>query len=242
MRFKRKPSGLLAPEEGLSVPRLNLRGVERVDPASMGTLVGAKPPVLIAKVQGAKVGLAAANAVTVSWDVTPTEGNLLVALGKGTVSSYTSGSITGWSQAVGCLWGTTAGMAIFYKIAGASEGDVTLNWTNSDSTTLLLMEWGGVDTLDQVAFTGSTGSGVTSRSSGTTPTTTAANELCFAGFVTGNVTSAQSFSNSFVDEYSLNTDVVFAASKIVSAPGAQETTMSWTTSRFAGGLIATFKA
>ncbi|HLC04812.1 MAG TPA: hypothetical protein VJK02_17390 [Anaerolineales bacterium] len=44
MRFKRRESGLLAPEEGLSMPRLNLRGVERVDPASMGTLVGAQPP------------------------------------------------------------------------------------------------------------------------------------------------------------------------------------------------------
>src|SRR3990172_5256187 len=44
MRYRRRSSGLLAPEEGLSMPRINLRGVERVDPASMGTLVGAKPP------------------------------------------------------------------------------------------------------------------------------------------------------------------------------------------------------
>ena len=42
MRYRRRASGLLAPEEGLAVPRL--RGARGWDPASLGTLVGAKPP------------------------------------------------------------------------------------------------------------------------------------------------------------------------------------------------------
>jgi len=42
MRYRRRASGLLAPEDGLAVPRL--RGARAYDPASLGTLVGAKPP------------------------------------------------------------------------------------------------------------------------------------------------------------------------------------------------------
>jgi len=42
MKYRRRASGLLAPEEGLAV--LRLRGARGWDPASLGTLVGAKPP------------------------------------------------------------------------------------------------------------------------------------------------------------------------------------------------------
>lgn len=45
MTFRRGRSGLLIPEEGLSIPRANIRGLrEWMDAATIGTLVGAKPP------------------------------------------------------------------------------------------------------------------------------------------------------------------------------------------------------
>lgn len=44
MTYRRRPSGLLSPEEGLSIPRPEIKGLrEWMDAASIGTLVGAKP-------------------------------------------------------------------------------------------------------------------------------------------------------------------------------------------------------
>ena len=195
----------------------------------------------ITRVQVAKRVSSPSAQVTNAWASTPTQGNLLIAFGYGS-NSDTNASITGWTKAVAINWGATACIALFYKIAGAAEGSVVLDWTSSTVTSVVTMEWSGVDTLDKTAYTAHTGGTVTSRSSGTTAATTVADELCIAGFGTGNTTSAQSFSNSYTDEYSPDTVFEYLASLVVAATGAQETTMSWTTARFAGGLIATFYA
>ncbi len=184
--------------------------------------------------------------VTRSWvDSTPIEGNLLVAVGRGT-NAATNASISGWTQAVSALYGATGEVVIFYKIAGAGEGDVTLDWTGSTGTTLAIEEWSNIDPvpLDQTAKTDNTGCG-TSRSSGTTPATTVADEVLIVGFAMGAAisTGSESYSNSFVDDLDVAaTHFCFIASKVVSATGAQECTISWTTTRVAGGVIATFKA
>jgi hypothetical protein len=195
----------------------------------------------IAKVQNAILGYSASAQVTKAWGTTPTSGNLLIAFAKGSTAN-TNASITGWTAAVGGMWGSAGGYEIFYKVAGAGEGSVVLDWASSNNTTLIIMEWSGVTVLDKTASVGTTGSGVTSRSSGTTATTTANDELCVACVATGDVTTSRSWSNSFSSEYDSNSYSLQAASRIVSSTGTYETTMSWTTTRVAGGCIATFKA
>ena len=197
----------------------------------------------IVKVQG-PLGVNEGDAsVTKAWTSTPTAGNLLIAIGRGE-NNISNASISGWTLAVSVQFGSNGYGGIWYKVAGAGEGDVTLDWTSSTATQLIISEWSGIasGTLDKTASTATTGAGVTSRSSGTTATTTADEELCIAGFFTGNTTSLQSFSNSFTDEFSLDTSPAYMASLIVASTGAYETTMSWTTSRVAGGCIATFKS
>lgn len=202
------------------------------------------PIPVITKVQGPlEIGESDAS-VTRAWTSTPIVGNLLVAIGKSGNRGIADASIAGWTLAISVQAGTASYMGIWYKVAGAAEGDVTLNWTSSTTTILIISEWSGlsVAVLDKTASTATTGGAVTSRSSGTTANTTTAVELCIAGFATGDVTSAQSFTNSFVDEYSSDIVALYMASLITAATSIYETTMAWTTSRVAGGCIATFMA
>lgn len=195
----------------------------------------------ITRVQAAKGSQENDASVTISWNTTPTQGNLLIAVGRGT-TTIGNASISGWTLASSALITTGAStVGIWYKVAGASEGNVTLDWTGSTTTGFAIMEWSaGATILDQISKTDDTGGTVTSRSSGTTPTTTVDDELVIAGVGTGASTTAQSWSNSFVDEYSPDTVTFYIGSLVVSSTGTYETTMSWTTARRAGGCIATF--
>jgi hypothetical protein len=199
--------------------------------------------VAISKVQGPVTAYTAGTPLAASFANTPTQGNLLIALGKGS-NVITNASISGWTLATSTLAGTTGTIGLWYKIAGAAESkDVSLVWTGSTSTFIGIEEWTGISSspLDKVANTNSDGSTVSSRSSGTTAATTVADELIIAGFGMGNNVTAGSLTNSFTAEWALSGYQYYLASKIVSSTGAQETTMSWTTARLAGGLIATFK-
>lgn len=190
---------------------------------------------------------AVGTVVTSSFANTPDHGNLLIALGKSAGSVIANASITsGWILACStlCVTGSTS-IGLWYKIAGANESkDVTLTWTGSTRTDLIIMEWAGLsdNPLDQIKNTDDTGGTVTSRSSGTTSITVVANELCLAGFGMGGAISAESWSNSFtLEKRDSATPNVLLGSLIVSITGTYETTLSWTTARKAGGLIATFK-
>jgi len=182
--------------------------------------------------------------VTLSFPNTPTAGNLMIALGRSGTNSYTNGSIDGWELATGVQTGTASHMGLWYKVAGAAESkDVTLDWTDSVDTMLIIEEWTGLSAapLDQISSYYAAGT-VTSRTSGTTPTTAVADELCLAGFAMGSTISAESWSNSFVLEKRNSTTPKFLlGSLIVASTGTYETTLSWTTARTSGGLIATFK-
>jgi len=196
----------------------------------------------ISKVQNAVYIYEVDASVTASFLSTPTEGNLMIALGAGSTVVTGNASISGWTLATS-TYADKCGL--WYKVAGAAEStDVTLNWTGSTSTHLVIEEWTGLSStpLDKVANYYVAGP-VTSRTSGTTDTTTVADELCIAGFKVGNTVSAESWSNSFVLEYRDSpTPTFLLGSRIVASTGTYETTLSWTTARYAGGLIATFKA
>lgn len=201
----------------------------------------------ITRVQGPAYANYAGTSVTASFSTTPTPGNLLIALGRSGGSVIANASIPGWSLACSSLivsGGSTLGL--WYKVVGAGEAkDVTLSWTNSTVTKVIIEEWSGLSLapLDQTASAHDTGSTVTNRSSGTTPPTTFPDELCLAGFGLGDTVSAESWSHSFAREYRESATPMFLlGAKIVSTTGTCETTLSWTTARRAGGLIATFKA
>jgi hypothetical protein len=201
----------------------------------------------IANVQASKYGSAVSNAVTVSWASTPTAGNLLIARAIGVVATD-GGTIAGWTRVDFARYGTTTGyVSIFVKVAGAGEGNVTVTFTAATTARLVIEEWSNTDgwqstPQDQFTHANSTSS-VTSKSTGTTGTTTIADELAisvigFGGAVTG-ISWSQSFTASFAQPTG---SLLFAgAHKILSATGTVETTASWTTSRLAGAAIATFK-
>jgi len=195
----------------------------------------------LSKVQGATSAYAGSS-VSKDYTDTPTEGNLLVAVGFGT-TVVANASIDGWTKATDALMGATASLAIFYKVAGAGESKtVTLVWTSSTSTKICIEEWSGfiAPVLDKTAFTNNTGAG-TSRTSGTTAETTHLYEILIAGFGHGNTISDRSYSNSFTEDYDIGSSNIWqVASRTVSAKAAYETTQSWTTSRVSGACIATF--
>jgi len=203
----------------------------------------------IANVQAAKHGSAVSNAVTVAWTSTPTSGNLLVARAIGYAASD-GGAITAWTQVDLARYGATTGyVSIFVKIAGASEGSVTVTFTGATTTRLVIEEWsndtGGWNATpqDQNAHLDNTGSTVTSKSTGTTGTTTVNDELSVSVIAWGNAVTGISWTNSFTAsfEHPVGALVFAGAHKVLSSTGTVETTAAWTTARLAGAAIATFK-
>lgn len=204
----------------------------------------------IANVQASKYGSSATASVTVSWASTPTAGNLLIARTRNLGGSGTEkGSISGWTLVEYALYGAgNRFVSIFYKIAGSSEGDVTYSSTASTETYLVIEEWSNSDGWDatpedQYTNVDTTGSVVTSRSTGTTGTTTVADELAVSVLGCGSTVTGISWSNSFTASFEQPTGALTFAGghKTLSATGTVETTASWTTSRVAGAAIATFK-
>lgn len=196
----------------------------------------------ITRLQNPSAATYSGASVTCSFGSAPTAGNLLIAYGSAVGALIAGASISGWTLAVSATKTATSSLAIWYKISDGSETNVTLNWTGATTLYLTIEEWSGITTptLDKTAYTNDTGSGVTSRSSGTTSETSAAEELACAFVAQGDAVSSLSWTNSFVTGAS-NTGH-YPASKVLSSTGAQETTASWTTSRRAGGCIATFMA
>jgi hypothetical protein len=198
----------------------------------------------MSRIQAPVYAQAAADHVTASFPNTPTQGNLLIAFGK-SVSGTASGSIPGWTLAISARVGaSTTFIDILYKIAGAGESkDVTYTQAGGNPTDLVIEEYDTFNTLDKTAKVDTTGGGVTSRSSGTTATTTANDELVLALIGTGNFVTGQSWGSSFTEEFAkpVGNLTFFGASKVLSTTGTPETTLSWSTSRVAAGVIATFK-
>jgi hypothetical protein len=151
----------------------------------------------IARVQAAVAAYYAGTPVTASFPNTPTEGNLMWAFGQGDTNA-TNASISGWTLAISTRCASAKWAALFYKVAGASESkDVSLAWTSSTATYCIIEEWGsfaGTPTLDKTKNQ-DYGASATSQTSGTTATTTAAAELCIAGFAMGSTFTSPSFSN-----------------------------------------------
>lgn len=189
-----------------------------------------------------KTGGASSQTATATFDSTPTQGNLLIAV----INWVTNGSIatapSGWNEAKFAGGATHGFLVIYYKVAGASE-PTNPAWTAASTAVwhLSLYEYSGLTAapLDQVASAGP--SFVTTIGTGTTPTTAQADELLFAAVATPEVT--RTFSNTWGNSFTrvIQTGRQETASLIVSATGAYTTSEAWTTASWGIGVIVTFK-
>jgi hypothetical protein len=193
---------------------------------------------------------------TVTFSPTPTQGNLLVAIAAtrtgnsgATTASVVTG--TGWIKAVENYYytaGEKRGLAIFYKIAGASEAaSIGVQWNNGGTdTNLIIQEFsvnqGGTFTYDVSASGNSASSSVTSLATGTTAQSASANSFVVTGLMTRDNTSAESWSNSVGNNqhWQGGTITINTGYKSDSVQGAKSSTASWTTARPATAGIVVF--
>ena len=143
---------------------------------------------------------------------------------------------------------------IFFAVASGGETSVTFtSGATFGSKACAVFEYGGLaesGVLDQVASNTSPFA-ITSLGTGTTPTTTHANELWFAcggpaHFLNGPFTSAAS-------TFTLQTQgngqqgtppfwtALFTADQIVAATGTAAATFNWTSDGWCGFCVATFR-
>jgi len=188
-----------------------------------------------------KYAQAAAAEVTVVLDSTPIEGNLL------TASVYASGtadedmSVAGFAKVISSEYSTVPkDVVLYWKVAGAAEStSVVATATGSDNSDMIVQEWAGVNAVDQSVANPNVG-GVTEMLSGEI-TTTVNDELLIAVWGLGASSGeGESFTNSFSQVAMAGNTVFYAATRIVAATGTYSSTFSWTTTRIAGGLIASF--
>lgn len=206
----------------------------------------------IAFVQSAKAQ-GNTKTITPTFGAGATAGNLLVATLSGTSAQpvakvWTS---TGWTEAARDPFSSDVyGVAIMYKVAAGGETAVgfAIDGSSGFFHSAVMAEYSGLaatSPLDVFANDGTnSGSGTTSRATGTTGTTSQNDELAIAAVGHGNTVTSLSWTNSFAtrDSNAQAGSGVYLADKILSATGTVTSTASWTTSRIAGGCVATFKA
>lgn len=139
---------------------------------------------------------------TVTMSVTPTTGNLLIAMVTYDKDATAINAPSGFTMAASVRGASTSG-AIAYKISDATETTVSFTSTTARVYQMAVREYSGIDTFDVAAFTAYSDTAVTSRSSNTTATTASATALAIALFGSdsrGNTDAGGAFTNSFVDQ------------------------------------------
>lgn len=183
------------------------------------------------------------SSATATFAGATTSGNLLIGRAKGTAATA-GGTIPGWTAAVSVQYGPASGwQTILYKIADGTETTATVTFTSATATTLSIEEWSNTDPwtgLDVTASTGSSNS--TSKSSGTTSATSTNDELCITLCCLASTITSPSWNNSFTTSFSEPSGAIveIGGHKVVSTTGAQESTCTWSTSRYNAACIATF--
>lgn len=194
----------------------------------------------IVRVQS-KSGSAVASSAVVTFDSTPGSANLMVATVYSNVSDETEIVITGWTKAVS---ETSQGLTvkILYKVVSGDAAAITCSTTTGTTVHLHIFEYSGTATssiVDKTATGNSGASSVTSLSTGTTATTTVANQVLVGSALTADPTTDNSWTNSFTNVE--RTTRLMTADRIVAALAAYETTVTWTTSAVASAALAGFK-
>lgn len=193
---------------------------------------------------GSANNLAGATAtISVTLPAPPTPGNLLVAvLGAGAANP----TATPWGVAVDASSIITASIRqfVYSKVAGASEpATVSATLASQNTHRLTVYEfaptagksWTG---LDAQAVAQDAGVTVTALTSGTTPPTTAVDGVAVAAFTMNSTVAGFALTNGYAPVTNGNGG---SGHLVLTAPGAQETTASWTTARRVAGAIAAYK-
>lgn len=195
-------------------------------------------------------GTSSTTSVSATYAATPTSGNLLIAVVLDNGANAGTTTITGWTVANSTSSSSSAESWVFYKVSNGSESTtVTANNSDASSMIIAIFEYTGISSpvLDQTN-SGSSAIGGTSINTGTTSTTTAANELLFVeGAIFGVAATSPSWNNSFslITSTDNNTGLqaLFTGQQIVAATGAYNSTVSFTgVASNANAIIVTFKA
>lgn len=210
----------------------------------------------ITRVQSASnLSPGAATSLVVTLGSTPTNGNALIAVigtngtTTGRVSSISQTGAT-WVKAIDVAGGSST-VDIWYalNVSGALTG-VTINYAASVVSGAIVIEYSGILGSGALDLTASnTGTYPGAADSGTTGTTTQADELWIAGLTDTLFPSSNwdAPANSFT-EITENNNIflnLVAEEKIVSATGTANTSATRASSPGSGnwaGAIATFKA
>jgi hypothetical protein len=160
-------------------------------------------------------------------------------------------SNSGWTKAVENHFyvdsNSRRGLAVYYKIAGASEPtSITTSWTHNDESTLIVQELaltgGGTFTFDTSTSNNSGENNVTSISTGTTAESAQADSLVITAYMNRGVYEDVTWTNGVGDNLRYDSLGVIAQTgfKVDSAQSTKESTASWTTGAHATAAIAVF--
>lgn len=195
-------------------------------------------------------GVGSDATATATFGSTPTVGNLMVA--HYFTRATTATPPAGWTQAVQSFNATeNDSVNVYYRIVQSGDGTGYTWGDGTDDELVRISEWSSstgwpANPVDKTATTGRT-TATSSLSSGTTATTTQADELSIAAVGLRNiVANTPNYTNSFTGQTLVtggtNTSTLFPAYKIETATGAKETTVSWSGgAETAIGCIAVFK-
>lgn len=197
----------------------------------------------ITLVQQANNFNAAGASTTATLAAVPTAGNLLVAVAEGS-DNANADTITGWTLAINDpIAGSTYNLSILYRVAVAGDAAaVQVTQTASSEVSLWIGEYRypGAWSLDVTAKDNQNSStGGTSRATGLCAPTAQVVELAVAAVGQGNTSSAQTWTNDFLNVH--DGSRIHVAHKSLASITTPTSTMSWTTTRIAGGCIAVFK-
>lgn len=205
---------------------------------------------LVQKKGGASGGAVASLNVTL--DAPPTAGNLMVAVVN---SDATIATPSGFTLAISAVSGQ--GLYIFYRVVvGGDSATVTFTPDHSTAVAAGIIEYSGLTATPLDKTASNTTGGGSSIATGTTATTSQADELLLAVIGPHNPTSGSTFSltgitagytaqvsQSGLGANPFNAVGMFAADQIVSATGTQAATGTISPNfNDAGAAIATWKA
>jgi hypothetical protein len=203
----------------------------------------------ITRIQGPARGTSTTTTISVTLSGTPVNGNVLVACIGGNpdtttaVQSITQTGVT-WSPVVGVSQYMTAEIWVGIVGSGASTS-VSITLTASVAGAVAdICEYSGLVTVSPVDKSNSAydNGSPTSGLTGTTATTTQADELWVGIVCTGQVQSTPLNGFTLLDGAVSNYTSVSFLEKIVSATGTANSGTSWTGGYSCAGCIATFKA
>lgn len=182
----------------------------------------------------------ATSSIQATLSAAPTVGNTLIAAISANVTN-TAFSMTGWTKVHGADWTSGRGIATYYRVVQPGDATTVARATATGATAMdiVVVEIAGRVGASDVVFDATPVASGTSMAIGPTAATAVANEFAFAmaGFPSGPG-AVVGWTNGFTNIPQATR--LLAAGKSLSATGTQSTTVTWTTSRAAGGMLITF--